>query len=114
MQPVVCRDASHESGHEQTMLNEVNMDFRIPGLPHSVVKQAENSRVRELVKKVENHHHRHALQRDGQGDRVPKAGLEQAAANSRGSRTCVCANTFEHEWLTQGGEDGVTFCRGTV
>ena len=34
-QPVVNRD---ESGHEQTMLNEVNMDFRIPGLPHSVVK----------------------------------------------------------------------------
>ena len=33
--PVVNRD---ESGHEQTMLNEVNMDFRIPGLPHSVVK----------------------------------------------------------------------------
>ena len=39
-QPVVNRD---ESGHEQTMLNEVNMDFRIPGLPHSVVKQAQNS-----------------------------------------------------------------------
>ena len=29
------------------MLNEVDIDFRIPGLPHSVVKQAENSRVRE-------------------------------------------------------------------
>ena len=51
-QPVVNRD---ESGHEQTMLNEVNMDFRIPGLPHSVVKHAESSRVRELVKKIENH-----------------------------------------------------------
>ena len=46
------------------MLNEVNIDFRIPGLPHSVVKQAENSRVRELVKKIENHPHRHSLQRD--------------------------------------------------
>ena len=45
-QPVVNRD---ESGHEQTMLYEVNMDFRIPGLSHSVVKQAESSRVRELV-----------------------------------------------------------------
>ena len=45
-QPVVNRD---ESGHEQTMLNEVNMDFRILGLPHIVVKQAESSRVRELV-----------------------------------------------------------------
>ena len=35
--PVVNHD---ESSHEQTMLNEVNMDFRIPGLPHSVVKHA--------------------------------------------------------------------------
>ena len=46
------------------MLNEVDIDFRTPGLPHSVVKQAENFRVRELVKKIENHPHRHALQRD--------------------------------------------------
>ena len=58
--PVVCRDASHA----QSMLNEVDIDFRIPGLPHSVVKQAENSRVRELVKKIENHPHRQSLQRD--------------------------------------------------
>ena len=61
MQPVVNRD---ESGHEQTMLNEVNMDFRMPGLPHSVVKQAESSSVGELVKKIENHPDRHALQLD--------------------------------------------------
>ena len=40
------------------------MDFRISGLPHSVVKQVENSRVRELVKRIENHPHRHALQQD--------------------------------------------------
>ena len=31
---------------------------------------------------------------DGQGDGVPKAGPKQAAADSRGSRTCVCAITF--------------------
>ena len=31
---------------------------------------------------------------DGQEDGVSKAGLQQAAADSRGSRTCVCANTF--------------------
>ena len=29
----------------------------------------------------------------GQGDGVPKASAEQAAADSRGSRTCVFANT---------------------
>ena len=61
--PVVCRDANHE----RSMLNEVDIDFRIPRLPHSVVKQAENSRVRELVvKKIENHPHRQSLQRDPQ------------------------------------------------
>ena len=44
--------------------NEVDIDFRVSGLPHSVVKQAENSRVRELVKKIENHPHRQDLQAD--------------------------------------------------
>ena len=61
--PVVRRDASHAQGHEQSMLNKVkNIDFRILGLPHSVVKQAESSRVRELVKKIENYPHRQSLQ----------------------------------------------------
>ena len=47
-----------------TPFNEVDIDFRVSGLPHAVVKQAENSRVRELVKKTENHPHRQALQDD--------------------------------------------------
>ena len=50
----------------------------------------------------------------GQGDGVPKAGHKQAAADSRGSRTCVCANTFQGRWDTQGGKDELTSCRGTV
>ena len=29
VKPVVCRDANHE----QSMVNEVDIDFRIPGLP---------------------------------------------------------------------------------
>ena len=66
-QPVVNHD---DSSDEQTMLNEVNMDFRIPGLPHSVVKQAESFRVRELVKKIENHPDRHALQQDLQQNKA--------------------------------------------
>ena len=69
-QPVVGCDASHEPGNEQSMLNEVDIDFRIPGLPHSVVKQAESSRVRELVKKIENHPDRHALQQDLQQNKA--------------------------------------------
>ena len=59
--PVVNHD---DSGHEQTMLNEVNMDFRIPGLPHSVVKYAQSTSYRELIQKIENHPGRHALQQD--------------------------------------------------
>ena len=40
------------------------MDFKIPGLPHSIVKQAHSASVRELIHKIETHPNRHALQRD--------------------------------------------------
>ena len=40
------------------------MDFKIPGLPHSTVKQLQSASVRQLIQKIENHPHRHALQRD--------------------------------------------------
>ena len=45
-------------------INEEDMDFRIPGLPHSTVKQLHGASVRELIQNIENHPHRHALQRD--------------------------------------------------
>ena len=54
----------HDVSHESIMLNEVNMDFRIPGFPHSVVKHAQSTSVRELIQKTENHPDRHALQQD--------------------------------------------------
>ena len=47
-----------------TQREEIGIDFRASGLPHAVVKQAENFRVRELVKKIESHPHREALQAD--------------------------------------------------
>ena len=47
-----------------TPFDEVDIDFRVSGLPHAVVKQAEKSRVRELVTKIENHPHRQDLQAD--------------------------------------------------
>ena len=49
---------------EQMMVNEADMDFRIPGLPHSVVKNAQSTSVRQLIQKIENHPDRHALQKD--------------------------------------------------
>ena len=47
-----------------TQREDIDFDFRVSGLPHAVVKQAENFRVRELVKKIESHPHRRALQAD--------------------------------------------------
>ena len=44
------------------MVEEHDIDFRVPGLSHAVVKEAEHLQVQELVKKIENHPHREALQ----------------------------------------------------
>ena len=43
---------------------EHEIDFRVPGLSHAFAKEAEHLRVQELVKKIENHPHRKALQAD--------------------------------------------------
>ena len=53
-----------------TQLEEIDIDFRVSGLPHAVVQQAENFRVRELVKMIESHFHREALQADLQQNNV--------------------------------------------
>ena len=54
----------HDENHEPMMVNEADMDFRIPGLPHSVVKHAQSTSDRQLIQKIENHPNRHALQQD--------------------------------------------------
>ena len=51
-------------------LEEIDIDFRVYGLPHAVVKHAEHLRVQELVKKIESHPHREALQADLQQNNV--------------------------------------------
>ena len=56
--------ADHDVSHESTMVNEADMDFRISGLPHSVVKHAQRTSVRELIQKIEKHPDRRALQQD--------------------------------------------------
>ena len=40
------------------------IDFRVPELSHAVVEEAEHLRDQELMKKIENHLHREALQAD--------------------------------------------------
>ena len=58
---VIDRD---DLSHEKIMENETDMDSRIPRLPHSVVKHAQSTSVRELIQKIESHPDRHALQQD--------------------------------------------------
>ena len=49
---------------------EHEIDFRVPGLSHAVVKEAEHLRYQELVEKIENHPHREALHADLQQNNV--------------------------------------------
>ena len=41
-------------------VEEHDIDFRVLGLSHAVVKEVEHLRIQELVKKIENHSHREA------------------------------------------------------
>ena len=43
------------SGQSFTQLEELDIDFRVPGLPNAIVKQAENFRVRSKVILIEKH-----------------------------------------------------------
>ena len=55
---------------QSAQLEEIDIDFRVPGLSHAVVKEAESFSVQELVKKIESHPHREALQADLQQNNV--------------------------------------------
>ena len=56
--------ASFNTENEFNRKIEEDIDFNIPGLPHSTVKQLHSASVRELIQKIENHPNRHALQHD--------------------------------------------------
>ena len=64
--PEVYHEAKTININDETIREriEADVDFKIPGLPHSIVKQLQSADVRELIQKIENHPHRHALQRD--------------------------------------------------
>ena len=64
--PQVYHEAGTLNVDDETLREriEADMDFKIPGLPHSIVKHAQSSTVRELIQKIENLPNRHALQRD--------------------------------------------------
>ena len=50
-------------------INEEDIDFNIPGLPHSTVKRSHGINVHNLIQKIENRPHRQALQSDLQQHR---------------------------------------------
>ena len=50
-------------------INEENIDFNIPGLPHSVVKRSYSVNVQNSIQKIENHRQRHSLRSDLQQHR---------------------------------------------
>ena len=50
-------------------INEEDIDFNIPGLPHSAVKRSHGTNVQNLIQKIENHPQRQALQSDLQQHR---------------------------------------------
>ena len=64
-------------------VEELDIDSRIPGLSHAVVKEAEHFRVQELVKKIESHPHREALQADLQQNNVYNPFSENSKAMIR-------------------------------
>ena len=54
-------NADNEFNHA---INEENIDFNFPGVPHSAVKRSHGINVRNLIQKIKNHPRRQALQSD--------------------------------------------------
>ena len=98
------------------MFNEVDIDFRIPGLPHTVVKQADNNRVRELVKKIENYPHRQSLQRDLQQNKAYNPFSEKSKKMIKDMENVELFELFETDPETQCKEcllywsQGIVYC----
>ena len=54
----------NDENHEPMMVNEADMDFKIAGLPHSVVQHGAMYQRSRINSEIENHPNRHALQQD--------------------------------------------------
>ena len=57
-------DADQTRTGRPVKVEEHDIDFRVTGLSHALVREAEHLQVQEVVKKIENHPHRAALQAD--------------------------------------------------
>ena len=60
--PIKIEDEDQTRTVRPVKVEEHEIDNRVLRLSHSVVKEAENFRVQELVKRIESHPHRDALQ----------------------------------------------------
>ena len=111
-----CKKSKH--GETRNKTNEFKSNLAC------ILEASESTRMR-LEESLPNYHEDHitakgdnSLQHynlDAQGDGAHKACQKQAAADSRGSRTCVCASTFDAVEAHAGFEkDELTSCRGTV
>ena len=70
LMPTKIEEEDQTRTERPVKVEELDIDFRVPGLSHAVVREAEHLRVQELVKKIENHLHREALQADLQQNNV--------------------------------------------
>ena len=68
--PIKIEEEDQRRTERPVKVEEHKIDFRVPGLSHALVKETENFRVQELVKKIENTPHREALQADLQQNNV--------------------------------------------
>ena len=84
------------------------------GLPHAVVKQAENFRVRELVKKIESHPHRQALQADLQQSNAYDPFSEKSKKMIRDMGNVELCELCETIPKVQGSECFLSWNQGTV
>ena len=95
------------------MLNEVDIDFRIPGLPHSVVKHAENYRVRGRSRSRSTPH-RQALQRDLQQNNADNPFSEQSKKMIKDMENEKLFELFETDLKTQWKECLLYWSQRTV
>ena len=82
--PQVYHEAGTLNIDDETLREriEADMDLKIPGLPHSVVKHAQSTSVRELIQKIENPPDRHALQQDLRQNQAKKQFSPEAKNDS--------------------------------
>ena len=54
----------HVGRRRPILLNNGTSDFRLQGLPHSEVEEAEHRRVRDLINQMESHPHQEDVRAD--------------------------------------------------